>query len=121
MTLSLISTSTWRAVVGMIVWYLDLQLSRHSVPFITNVVSLNHAHGEVYSILCDKVCQGHNAGQWFSLGTLVSYTKKIDRRDITEIFMKVAFYTITLTLTLFQHVILIYIENVVLQHTQYSK
>jgi hypothetical protein len=29
---------------------LDLQLLMQSVPTNTNVVSLNHAHGEVYSI-----------------------------------------------------------------------
>jgi len=34
----------------MIVWYLDLQLPVQSVPITTEVVSLNPAHGEVYSI-----------------------------------------------------------------------
>jgi hypothetical protein len=33
-------------VMIMIVWWLDLQ----SLPITTNVVSLNSAHGEVYSI-----------------------------------------------------------------------
>ena len=32
------------------VWCLDLQLSMQSVPITTKVVSLNPAHGEVYSI-----------------------------------------------------------------------
>jgi hypothetical protein len=46
----------------MIVWLLDLQLpSMQSVPIITNVVSLNPAHSEVYNVLnttlCDKVGQ----------------------------------------------------------------
>ena len=38
---------------------MDLQLPVQSVPITTKVVSLNPAHGEVYSIqhLCDKVCQ----------------------------------------------------------------
>jgi hypothetical protein len=44
--------------------------------------------------LCDKVCQ------WFSPGTPVSSTNKTDHRNITEILLKVAFNTITLTLTL---------------------
>jgi hypothetical protein len=34
----------------MIVWWLDLQLLVQSVPVTTKVVSLNPAHGEVYSI-----------------------------------------------------------------------
>jgi hypothetical protein len=32
---------------------------------------------------CDKVCQGHMAGQWFSLGTLVSSTNNTGCHDIT--------------------------------------
>ena len=36
----------------MIVWLLDLQLpSMQSVPIMTNVVSLNPAHSEVYNVL----------------------------------------------------------------------
>jgi hypothetical protein len=34
---------------------------------------------------------------WFSSGTLVSSINKTDRHDITEILLKVAFNTITLT------------------------
>jgi hypothetical protein len=34
----------------MIIWQLDLPLPMQSVPIITNVVSSNPAHGEVYSI-----------------------------------------------------------------------
>jgi hypothetical protein len=37
---------------------------------------------------------------WFSLGTPVSSTNKTDIHDITEILLKVALNTITLTLTL---------------------
>ena len=39
------------------------------------------------------------AGRWFSLGTPVSSTNKTDRHDITEILLKMALHTITLTLT----------------------
>jgi hypothetical protein len=37
------------------------------------------------------------AGGWFSPGTLVSSTNKTDLQDITEILLKVALNTITLT------------------------
>ena len=47
--------------------------------------------------LCDKVCQWLAAGRWFSLGTSVSSTNKTDCHHITEILLKVAFNTITLT------------------------
>jgi hypothetical protein len=55
----------------------------------TKVVSLNPAHGEVYTTLCDQVCQwlAVAIGQWFSP---VSSTNKTDRHDITEILLKVA-------------------------------
>jgi hypothetical protein len=36
------------------------------------------------------------AGRWFSPGTPVSSTNKMDRPDITEILLKVALSTITL-------------------------
>jgi hypothetical protein len=39
------------------------------------------------------------ADQWFSVGTAVSFTNKTDRHVITEILLKVALNTITLTLT----------------------
>ena len=39
-----------RAVVVVIVWWLDLQLPEQSVPITTKVVSLNPVHGEVYLI-----------------------------------------------------------------------
>jgi hypothetical protein len=37
------------------------------------------------------------AGRWFTPGTPISYTNKTDRHDITEILLKVALNTITLT------------------------
>jgi hypothetical protein len=51
--------------------------------------------------LCDKVCQWLATGQWFSPDT-VSSTNKTDSQDITEIFLKVAFNTIALTLRSFE-------------------
>jgi hypothetical protein len=41
--------------------------------------------------LCDKVCHWLAAGWWFSPGAPFSSTNKIDRHDITEILLKVAF------------------------------
>jgi hypothetical protein len=38
------------AIVVVIIWWLDLQLSMLSMPITTNVVSSNPSHGEVYSI-----------------------------------------------------------------------
>ena len=45
--------------------------------------------------LCDAVCQRLAAGRWFTPGSLVSSTNKIDRLDITEILLKVALKTTT--------------------------
>ena len=59
-----------------------------SVPITTNVVNLNHAHGEVCSI--QHYVIKFAAVQWFSLDTLVSFTNTTDRYDINEILMKVA-------------------------------
>jgi hypothetical protein len=46
--------------------------------------------------LCDKVCQWLVTGRWFPAD---SSTNKTDRYDITEILLKVALSTKTLTLT----------------------
>jgi hypothetical protein len=40
--------------------------------------------------------------EWFSLGTPVSANNKTDRYDITEMVLKVALNTITITLTVFK-------------------
>jgi hypothetical protein len=53
--------------------------------------------------LFDKVCQWLVSGWWFSLGTPVSSNNKTDHHDITEILLKVALNTITLTQ--FQYII----------------
>ena len=65
-----------------------------SVPTITKSCSWRGVHD---TTLYDKVCQLLAVGQWFSSGTLVSSTNKTDRRDITEILLKVALNTITIT------------------------
>jgi hypothetical protein len=54
--------------------------------------------GVLGTTLCDKVCQWLATGRWFSPGTLVSSTNKADRHNTTEVLLKVALNTITLTL-----------------------
>ena len=74
-----------------------------SVPITTNVVSSNSTHGEMYLIqhtfVRDQVCQWFAAGRWFSQGTPISSINKTGRHNITEVLLKVALKTITLTLT----------------------
>ena len=57
--------------------------------------------GVLDKTLCDKVCQWLATCRWFSPGTPVSSTNRTDRRDITEILLKVVLSIITLTITLF--------------------
>jgi hypothetical protein len=45
---------TWYSM-AVIVWWLDLQLPMQKVPITTEVVSLNHARGEVYSLQHDVI------------------------------------------------------------------
>jgi hypothetical protein len=51
--------------------------------------------GLLDSTLCDKVCQWFEVVQWFSPGTPVSSTNKIDRHDITGILLTVTLSIIT--------------------------
>ena len=51
-----------------------------------------------YTTLCNKVSQWLATGRSFSSGTPVSSTNKTDRHNIADIFLKVAFNTITLTI-----------------------
>ena len=60
--------------------------------------------GVIDTTLCDKVCQWLAAGWWFSLGTPVSSTNKTECHDITEILLKVALNTITLSLPQKKHI-----------------
>jgi hypothetical protein len=89
-SLMLSSSNHLYSVVVMIV---DLQLPMQSI--ITNIMSSNPAHGEVYSFdarLCDEVCQW----LWFSPGSPVS--NKSDCHDIDEILLKMVLNTIPLLL-----------------------
>ena len=53
--------------------------------------------GVLDTTLFDKVCQSLATGLWFSPGTPVSSTNKTEHHDITEILLKVALNTITLS------------------------
>jgi hypothetical protein len=76
----------------VIVWYLDLQLHVPSVSITIGVVSSNPAHGEVY-LMQQYVIK-------FALDLVVYSINQTYRHDVTEILLKVALNTITLTLLL---------------------
>jgi len=61
-------------------------------------IRIPHRWGVLDTTICDKVCElVLVAGRWLSA---VSSTNKTDCHDITEILLKVALNTLTLTLTL---------------------
>jgi len=66
-----------------------------SIPITTKDVSLNPVHGEEYSIQHYVIKFASNLRQvgGFPPVTQVSSTNKPDRRDITEILLKVALNT----------------------------
>ena len=73
---------------------MDLQLLMQSVPITTNVVSSNPVQAKFTrfdTTVCNQICRWLATGQWFSPETPVSSINKIDRHDVTEIFLKVAF------------------------------
>ena len=67
---------------------------------LTLLVRIPLRRGILDTTLCDKVCQWLASSRVFSPGTPFYSTNKTDRHDITEILLKVALTTITLTLTL---------------------
>ena len=74
----------------MVVWQLDLQLSVLLVPITTNVVSLNPAHGEVYSIehyVIKIVSDLRQVGGFLQVLRFPS-PNKTDRHNIAEILLK---------------------------------
>ena len=61
-----------------------------------------YSNENIYSMkvrlpLQNKVCQLFATGQWFSPTTLLSSTDKTDRYDITEILLKVALNSISIS------------------------
>ena len=83
-----------RMVVGFTTTYMQ------SVPISSLMLWFGISIRARCTSLCDKVCQWLATGQWFSPGPPVSSTNKTDRHDITEILLKVALNTITLTLSI---------------------
>jgi hypothetical protein len=72
----------------------------YNILFSTKILSLNPAYGEVFSIqhyVIKFVCDLLAAGRLFSRRTPVSSTNKTDRRDKTEILLKVVLNTINQT------------------------
>ena len=53
--------------------------------------------GVLDGALCDEVCQWLATSRWFSTSTPFSSTNKTDRHDITDILLKVALNTMTLS------------------------
>ena len=86
LTLKLFISQHAQAVMAVIVWYLDLNLPIQSVPDTINVVSLNPAHGKVYSIqhYVIKFVSDLQQVSGFFPDTLVSSKKKTDRWNIVE-------------------------------------
>ena len=86
----------FRGPLVVIVWQLDLQLHVQSEPIITKVVSLNPAHGEVYSmqhyvikfVSYFRQVSGFLRVLWFPPDPPINLT------NITEILLKVALNTI---------------------------
>ena len=78
-------------------WIYNYQCNQCLSP-LTLWVRLPLRRNVLDTTLCDQVCQWLAACRWLSPGTPVSSTNKIDRHDITEILLKVALNTITITL-----------------------
>ena len=82
--------------ISVISWRSVLLMEETGVPEVRIPLRL----GALDTTLCDKVCQWLATCRWFSPGTPVSSTNKTDRQDITEILLKVALNTITLTISI---------------------
>ena len=78
-------------------WIYNYLCNQYLSP-LTLWIQIPLRRGVLYATSCDKVCQCLVADRWFSPGTLISSNNKTDRHDITEILLKVALNTITLTL-----------------------
>jgi hypothetical protein len=86
----------------VIVGLLDLQLSVQAVHITTKVVSLNPAHGEVFLIhyVIQFVSDLRQVGDFLWVFRF-PLPIKLTTHDFTEILLKVALNTITLTLCVY--------------------
>ena len=75
--------------------WIDNYLCNQCLSPLTLWVRIPLRRGILYITLCDKVCQWLAAGRWFFPVTLISFTNKTDRHDITEILLKVVLNTKT--------------------------
>ena len=82
-------------------WIYNYLCNRCLSP-LTLWVRITLRQGVLDTTLCDTVCQWLATGLWFTLGTPVFSIYKTDRHGITEILLKVASNTITLTLILLE-------------------
>ena len=89
-----VTTTTLRERRGS---WVSNYLCNQCVSPLTLSVRIPLRRGVLDTTLCDKVCQWFAAGRRFSPGALVSSTNKTDCHDITDILLKVALNTITLT------------------------
>ena len=55
---------------------------------LTLLVRISLRRGVIYATSCDKVCQWHTAGRWFSQSTSLSSINKTDSHDIAEILSR---------------------------------
>ena len=84
-----------RAVMVVIVRLLDLQLHVQSVPITTEVVSLNPAHGKVYSMQHYEIKFVGDLRQVGGFLRVLLFPPPVSvHHDITEILLKVALHTI---------------------------
>ena len=84
-------------VVIELQWYLKLHVQ--SVPITTNVGSSNRAHVVAYSIQRYVIKFVSDLLHVEGLFSLISFKNKTGYHDISEILLKVALNTITLTVT----------------------
>ena len=80
----------------------------HSPITTTVVSSISDKQGVLDTTLSDQICQWLATGWCFSPITMISPTNKTDHHDITEILLKVALNTITITHWLIWTSIVIY-------------
>jgi len=77
--------------------WIDNYLCNQCISSLTLWVRIQFRGGVLDTTLCGNFCQWLAAGLWFSPGSPVSSTNNTDHHNITEMLLKVALNTITLT------------------------